>query len=286
MIYISLLKLIKMRNVFFAFFFFAIPVAVICQKNNIDNYEIVQKSPWGYLPTNSKNLPILVTTKESKRNLATLKNSVAYRNATKKQKNLMIAQSGAKFAYLDSNNNFVVPFGIYDYADVFGLGRKAIVANKGKYGIIDEYGELVLPLEYDFIEQPSNSNYANIFLATKQNEVTVFDEYLNVIPTKGIVSYWVYDGNIYVVNKENKIGLIDFDGKLTIPFLYDTLYQEHSVGRIPGFIAKKDGFYGFVSNKNEIIQPFKYKFIYAINDGIVVYVDLNNKVGIFTMTAK
>lgn len=275
-----------MRNVFFAFFFFAIPVAVICQKNNIDNYEIVQKSPWGYLPTNSKNLPILVTTKESKRNLATLKNSVAYRNATKKQKNLMIAQSGAKFAYLDSNNNFVVPFGIYDYADVFGLGRKAIVANKGKYGIIDEYGELVLPLEYDFIEQPSNSNYANIFLATKQNEVTVFDEYLNVIPTKGIVSYWVYDGNIYVVNKENKIGLIDFDGKQTIPFLYDTLYQEHSVGRIPGFIAKKDGFYGFVSNKNEIIQPFKYKFIYAINDGIVVYVDLNNKVGIFTMTAK
>ncbi len=275
-----------MRNVFFAFFFFAIPVAVICQKNNIDNYEIVQKSPWGYLPANSKNLPILVTTKESKRDLATLKNSVAYRNATKKQKNLMIAQSGAKFAYLDSNNNFVVPFGIYDYADVFGLGRKAIVANKGKYGIIDEYGELVLPLEYDFIEQPSNSNYANIFLATKQNEVTVFDEYLNVIPTKGIVSYWVYDGNIYVVNKENKIGLIDFDGKLTIPFLYDTLYQEHSVGRIPGFIAKKDGFYGFVSDKNEIIQPFKYKFIYAINDGIVVYVDLNNKVGIFTMTAK
>lgn len=178
-----------MRNVFFAFFFFAIPVAVICQKNNIDNYEIVQKSPWGYLPTNSKNLPILVTTKESKRDLATLENSVAYRNATKKQKNLMIAQSGAKFAYLDSNNNFVVPFGIYDYADVFGLGRKAIVANKGKYGIIDEYGELVLPLEYDFIEQPSNSNYANIFLATKQNEVTVFDEYLNVIPTKGIVSY-------------------------------------------------------------------------------------------------
>lgn len=97
-------------------------------------------------------------------------------------------------------------------------------------------------MEYDFIEQPSiYSNYANIFLATKQNEVTVFDEYLNVIPTKGIVSYWVCDENIYVVNKENKVGLIDFDGKQIIPFLYDTLYQEPSVGRIPGFIAK-DGF--------------------------------------------
>lgn len=41
-----------------------------------------------------------------------------------RSKNLMIAQSGAKFAYLDSNNNFVVPFGIYDFADVFGLYEK------------------------------------------------------------------------------------------------------------------------------------------------------------------
>ncbi len=60
------------------------------------------------------------------------------------------------------------------------------------------------------------------------------------------MSYWVWDGNIYVVNKENKIGHIDYSGKQTIPFLYDTLYKEHSVPRIPGFIEKKDGFYGFI----------------------------------------
>jgi hypothetical protein len=287
MIYRSLLKLIEKRNVCFLFFFFAIPVSVICQKNNIANYEIVQKSPLGYLPTNSKNLPILVTTKESKKDLATLKNTIEYLNAKKKQKNLMIALAGAKYAYLDNSNNFVVPFRIYDFADVFGLGRKAIVANKGKYGIIDEHGKILLPLEYDFIEQPSlYSNYANTFLATKQNVITVFDENLNVIPINGIVSYWEWDGNIFVVNKEKKIGLIDFDGKQTIPFLYDTLYNEHSVPRIPGFIAKKDNFYGFISRKNEIIQPFNYKYIYSVKNGNVVYVDKNNKVGIFHKDGK
>lgn len=175
-----------------------------------------------------------------------------------------------------------MPFGLYDFADVFGLGRKAIVANRGKYGIIDEFGKLVLPLEYDFIEQPSTwSNYANIYLATKQDNITVFDENVKVIPTEGIASYWDWDGNLFVANKENKVGLIDYSGKQTIPFLYDTLYNEHSVPRISGFIAKKDGIYGFVSCKNEFIQPFKYNYIYALNGGYSVYIDQNNKAGIY-----
>jgi hypothetical protein len=286
MSYKNHLKRIEKRNTLIVYFLFAITISAFCQGNKITGYEIVEKSPLGYLPKNSKNLPILVTTKESEKSLAKLENSIEYLNAKPKQRNSMIAQGGIKYAYFDNNHNFVVPFGLYDFADVFGLGRKAIVANKGKYGIIDELGKLVLPLEYDFIEQPSIwSNYANIFLATKQGSVTVFNENLKVIPTESIASYWDWDGNLFVANKENKIGLIDFDGKQTIPFLYDTLYKEHSVPRISGFIAKKDGFYGFVSRENEVIQPFKYNYIYALN-GYAVYIDQNNKVGIYDESGK
>lgn len=256
------------------------------QLSDFNNYEIVEKTPLGFLPKDSKNLPILVTTKENERYLANIKNSIEYRNARKKQRNFMIAEGGAKYAYLDKNQNFIIPFGVYDYADVFGLGRKAIVANKGKYGIIDEYGELVLPLEYDFVEQPSiYSNYASIFLATKQNAVTIFDEKLNVIPTTGIVSYLDNDGSIFVTNQENKKGLVNYKGKQTIPFLYDTLYQEWSVPRVSGYIAKKDGFYGFISRDNKIIQPFKYSYIYVLDEN-AVYVDQNDKVGIYDKTGK
>lgn len=66
-----------------------------------------------------------------------------------------------KFAYIDKTKKVVVPFGTYDYATPFGLGRKAIVAKQGAFGIIDEYGKPILPLSFDFIEQPSE--YANIF---------------------------------------------------------------------------------------------------------------------------
>lgn len=277
------LKQVEKRNLLIVFFLFAIKTFAFCQ----GDYKFVEKSPLGYLPKDSKNLPILLTTKEDERTLATLENTTDYLNGNKKQKNFMLTQAGVKYAYFDKNNNFIVPFGEYDFADVFGLGRKAIVANKGKYGIIDEYGKLVLPLEYDFIEQPSiYSNYASIFLATKQNAVTIFDEKLKVIPIKDIASYRDWDGNIFVTNKENKIGLIDYKGKQTIPFLYDTLYNEHSVPRISGFIAKKDGFYGFVSRKNEIIQPFKYNYIYVLKGGYAVYVGKNNKVGIFDENGK
>jgi hypothetical protein len=249
------------------------------QLSDFNNFKIVNKSPLGYLPEDSKNLPILVTTKETEKRLATLENTTYYLNAKKRQKEIMLAQEGANFAFLDKNHNFIVPFGKYDYADAFGLGRKAIVANKGKYGIIDEYGKLVLPMEYDFIEQPyNNNNYAKVFLATKQNTVIIFDEKLNVIPTKGFVSYLSWRGNIFVTNKENKIGLIDYNGNQTVPCLYDTLDSEWYVPRIPGFIARKDNCYGFISRKNEILQPFKYNFIYAITHGNV-YVDQNNKAG-------
>lgn len=287
MSYRNELKRLKKRTILLVYFLFSFTITAFCQGSIISGYEIVKKSPLGYLPKDSKNLPILVTTKEGQKSLATLKNTTDYLNAEKKQKNFMLTQAGAKYAYLDNKNNFIVPFDEFDFADVFGLGRKAIVANKGKYGIINEFGKLVLPLEYDFIEQPSiYSNYADVFLATKKNSVTIFDENLDVIPTKGIVSYWVWDGNIYVVNKENKIGLIDYSGKQTIPFLYDTLYKEHSVPRIPGFIAKKDGFYGFISSKNEVIQPFKYNYIYALKGGYAVYIDQNNKAGIYDESGK
>ena len=249
------------------------------QLSNFSNYEIVGKTPMGYLPKDRNNLPILVTTKDNMRRLSNLTNTAEYHNATKRCQGSMVAQGGANYAYLDKNHNMVVPFGVYDYADVFGLGRKAIVAYNGKYGIIDEYGELVLPLEYDFIEQPSIfSSYANIFVAAKPDSIMIFDENLNLVPRRGIVSYMSDSGLLLITNKENKAGVLNYNGEQTIPFLYDTLYRGWSGQN--GYIAKKDGLYGHISNNNEIIQPFEYIHIYP-ESGNLVYINQNGKAGIF-----
>jgi hypothetical protein len=88
--YISHLKQIEKRNAFFIFCVFAITTSAFCQENITSNYEIVEKSPLGYLPTDSKNLPTLVTTKKNKRDLAKLENTIDYLNANKKQKKYMM----------------------------------------------------------------------------------------------------------------------------------------------------------------------------------------------------
>lgn len=251
------------------------------QLSDFNNFKIVDKSSlMCYFPNDTKNLPILVETGGNEKYFSELHSDIRYLNGSEKEKIELKVRGGKQFAFVDQHHHFIVPFGQYDYADFFGLGRKAIVANKGKYGIINESGELVLPLEYDFIEQPrSYSNCAHIFLVTKENTVTLFDQHLNIIPIEGITSYRNELNNIFITNKENKMGLIDYKGIQIVPFQYDTLYYERSFRKTHTLIAKKDNFYGLISINNNIIQPFKYKFIYAVADE-TAYVDQNNKVGI------
>jgi len=248
------------------------------QLSKFTNYKIIEGYPPP--PENSKNLPVLITTKKGLQ----LTKKIEYWALSKKDKQAWKARSRIKYAYLDTNyNKKIVPFRKYDYAEVFGLGRKAIVAKKGKYGIIDEYGKVVLPLEYDFVEHPSTfmEGYANFFAATKHDTVFLFDENTNKIPTADIATYSdMFSGCLFVTNRENKMGRIDYhDGKQTIPFLYDTLYSDGELSSISKYIAKKDGFYGYISKNNEIIQPFQYKYIYSAGKNIA-YIDQHNKVGI------
>lgn len=243
------------------------------QLSGFSDYEIALGITSYFLPEDGKNLPILVKTRENGTSQSTSgSNSVNIKTTSSAE---------IKYAYLNKNHKEVVPFGVYDYAEEFRLGRKAIVANQKKYGIINEYGKLVLPLEYDLVVQPSNySKYADIFVATKENKVTIFDKELNIISDAEIVSYMNDNGTLFVTDHENKKGAIDYHGKQTIPFLYDTLYCPMPIFGVKGYIAKKDSCYGVVTKDNEIVQPFDYESIYAVR-GNMVYVDQNKRVGIY-----
>ena len=252
------------------------------QLSNFNSYEIVENYDLGYLPADSRGLPILVKTGADKELYNKIRNNIEYMNGTKKIKNSMIVAAGEKYAYLDKEHNKIVPFGVYDFAEPFGLGRKAIVANKGQYGIIDEYGKVVLPLEYDFVERPSNySSYANIFVATKGEQVFILNGDAGIIPIKDIVSYIDWNGSLFVSDRNSKKGVVDYKGKQTIPFAYDTLYQH----RASGYIAKKGDMYGYITKKNAIIKPFKYRYIYELKND-VVYVNKEGKVGIYNEKGK
>lgn len=246
------------------------------QLSGYNDYEIVTGTPLGYLPSNSKGLPVLVRKEGDKQLRNELLFNIEYLNGSKKVRDSLEALTGGEFAYIDKAQNIIVPFGTYDYAEPFGLGRKAIVAKRGMYGIIDEYGKPVLPLEYNLVERPSQySNYADIFVSTKENIVTILDKDINKIPIDGLVSYNSRWGDLIVSDTQVKNGLINYQGELIIPILYDTLYPvRHS-----GYIAVKNGIYGYISRKGDIIKQFEYQNIYDLKDGLV-FVNADGKAGL------
>ena len=241
-----------------------------------DNTEIVSNFSYNYNNPNTENLPILLKKNDSQTLLNSITSDIKYQNGSKRVKDSLMLQAKNEFAYIDKKGNWIVPFGKYNTAKPFALGRKAIVARDRLYGIINEYGNEVLPLEYDFIEQPSeNSRYADIYIATKGKKVTILDSNLNIVPLKDIVSYIDRDGYLMVSDKNNKKGIVNYLGEQIIPFEYDTLIRYSQTH----FIAKKGSSYGYITNDNELIKPFDYRYIYTLHGGLA-FVNQKGKVGL------
>ena len=76
--------------------------------------------------------------------------------------------------------------------------------------------------------------------------------------------------NIFVINKNNKLGIVSAKGKLLLPFEYDAISYEY--GNI--FHVKKAGKYGIVNSFGDLLQPPVYDEIYGHQ------VILNDKHGI------
>ena len=70
----------------------------------------------------------------------------------------VIQRTDYSWGVTDLNNNVIVPFGKYDWIDGFAhgfarvkIGKSQNKANGNKWGIINEKGEEVLPVEYENI---------------------------------------------------------------------------------------------------------------------------------------
>lgn len=149
----------------------------------------------------------------------------------------------------------------FSYIDVFD-GTFAIVGNSEdnevilfpdedrsyvnmKYGLIDVSGDIVLPIEYDYIDKWDNGYY---YLAKKDGHRTLLSSTLHTIieTSKGLVKL---DNNyIKVVGESadygiNMFGLMDFNGNVIIP-----TDEEHNFSEIE---VLKNGFLKIIYYKGD-----------------------------------
>ena len=172
-----------------------------------------------------------------------------------------------KWGIVDSIGNEIIPC-IYDLAFQF-KPYDAIIVQKGKkFGICSIDNKTLIDFEYDVILD-YNEGYA---LAVKNNKYGVINgdmkltveciyDKFPLVPNIGEYKKYFCFGkgqgiSDYSNNNHARYGIIDVEtGAEIIPFEYEELGNYNDTSLI---VAKKDGKYGFINSKNEIIIPFMY----------------------------
>lgn len=160
------------------------------------------------------------------------------------------AEKNGKYGFIDESGNVVIDF-IYDDASVFSEDV-AVVGNYMeeysivRYGVIDTSGNIIVPLEYNNIDI-----FANGF---------------------------VYNNGTLVAQQWDNKGLIDKNGNVLIPDEYYSLYYQNTESMDYGilkFTNDSPEVQGFINTDGEIIYSSTeyYKYIGNVSEGLMAVKD-------------
>lgn len=149
----------------------------------------------------------------------------------------------------NADGTVVVPF---DYIYGFtALGDKYLVAQNAdrKFGVIDYAGNVVLPLEYDYLTP-------------------------KYYPCTNSALYETHDDSPLFAKKGEKYGLIDLSGKILIPFEYASLSQNYGnpqIGLISAAVPRENGYFeGLIDYAGNVVFSFDYAHVYFISDNVLI----------------
>lgn len=165
---------------------------------------------------------------------------------------LLVAEnSEGLYGYLDQDNEIVIPFQ-YEHARMFRDGFACISRftdengiGKSYEGMINEKGEMILPMEYEFIY----SKHPNEYAIVKQNGkcgIITFDKKM-ILPLEFdyIEAFSSAMEEVFECTQNNKTGLYDIRaGKFIVPPELDGTEESFIIDGNPGYeyhIFKKNG---------------------------------------------
>lgn len=198
----------------------------------------------------------------------------------------------------DNNGKLIIPFS-YDNIEIISR-KSAIIEKEEKYSLFF-FDNAKAPIEYDGIRRI----YGAFYKVTKNGKCGIMDDQGNIIIPM-IYDYIHHSGkkNIEVV-KGDKYGIIDLSGNTIIPIVYDVI-DKREVGvetdnvvhrwteyigqkKIPpmygdAIIMRYDGKYGVVNSKGIERIPFEYDNVVFFGGALIV--KLKNKFGVIDINKK
>lgn len=163
--------------------------------------------------------------------------------------------------------HFSIPC-IYD--DIGELGEGLVSVKKdGKWGYLNQSGEIVIPLIYEYAHTFKNG-YAPIMI---HNTFKNIDKYGNIVQLTEFENGEPSEGLAFKM-ENRKIGFIDKQGNYIIPPKF-SFAEPFSEGLAAVALNYK---MGFINTVGAIIIPFQYDEVYGFHNSIAA-VRYNNKWG-------
>jgi hypothetical protein len=174
---------------------------------------------------------------------------------------------------VESYSNKILDYGYTDLDSTF-VNQKAILDNilivklNEKYGVIDVEGNTILEAKYDDIEYLlntgdfliTNNNKKGILSKTKETKIQIIYDNIELLDS---------DINLYVVKKDGKFGIVDFNGNVKVYVENEDIgidissFEENNIKNkfilVDNLIPiKKDGKWGLFNKKGNQVVDFKY----------------------------
>jgi|LGOV01.1.fsa_nt_gb hypothetical protein len=193
----------------------------------------------------------------------------------------LIVNKDGKYGVLDQEGNLTLPI-IYDDIETHYISSETLrVKLDDLWGIATRNNEMLLPIQYSSIRDEvivtNNSKFGIIDL---NGEIVVEPIYENI--SKKYVSefleYWHY------VTLDDKIGMLNSEYKITIPINYDVVVVYKSI-----LIVSENGKYGVIDFSLNTLIDFTYSEIFSVNTSplnpneFTLSVEKNGKKGVIDL---
>ena len=209
--------------------------------------------------------------------------------------NYWLTTKDGKVGLCWSNGNQIF---LTNYKDISILRREEygkydfFIVKKDKYTILNSHGKAIFPTQYDEIRQ-HNDYY---ILENSSGTDCLFNsgELVKGILVDYYVAPFLHQENgqtkkYYDFKKDNLWGIIDGDGRIRIP----ALYQEHlrfvyncNENLSLCLVANYKGKRGIINFKNEIVLPFKYNRIMETEIRNIFEIETTKGLQLFNLQSK
>lgn len=230
---------------------------------------------WGYINSHNGKIAIPFT-----------KNKIVRTYRDSFGQYLVIRNTSNEYYIYDSNGR-KMSIGYFDEVG-FPIEDRLRVKDKGLYGFIDCCtGKLIVPCVYDdasrwfkdevaFVRKGGENGYA---LISKEGQLLTAFQFGDHSrrPADRSLKYM----SVYNVDKK-KYGIIDTQGNIIIPFIYDELYSPNADGYMQ---FENENLWGIVNLHNKVVVPAIYNNLRVSHECNVIaarkgnkwgYIDVNN----------